>query len=437
MEIVLKENTSLQNPTFIIESSTLPTWNMCSFAGRYYFINPPTSLSNNLWELSGTVDVLASYKAEILQTSAFVMYSSSQYSFKVVDPRMINEAEVVVTKATAELPGTMERPWYFLGVIGNRTKKVSGFMDYYVMDNGEMTALSEVFYDNTVLLDELKQYFTEPMSAIVSCKAGTIKPFTTGSVEIYLGNYATGIDSAYLGSSWNHSEVTLDVPFQYTDFRRLPPFTQLSIFLPYVGMVPISASELLGSEPANVEMPPTQLIVGMTFDFVTGEVVYTLERVDRERIGLYVGQFLYDVPVSQIQQNTGAILGGVLEMTTSALSMGVSGSASGSGVAGVASGFANAMGGALSRTPSMTGGTGGSAMSYYGYKNIELYCYSYRTRNDFTNMREIAGCANMQVTPLAALTGYCQTNGASVAGTMTDVERLQINQMLDGGVYIE
>ena len=76
-------------------------------------------------------------------------------------------------------------------------------------------------------------------------------------------------------------------------------------------------------------------------------------------------------------------------------------------------------------------------MSYYGYKNIELYCYTYRTRNDFVNMREIAGCAHMQVTPLAGLTGYCQTNGASVAGTMTDVERLQINQMLDGGVYIE
>lgn len=433
MEVYLKENTNLINPTFILESGAIPAYSMMSYAGRYYFISSYSSISAMAWEVNCVCDVLASYAAQIKATTAFVLYSSSDYDLNVFDNRILNTAELSVYTATMEIPARVDNVNFFIGVIGNRTKTVSGFVDYYILNASEMTELSDVFYNNADLIEELKQYFTEPMSAIVSCKAGNIVPFSTQRQSLYLGAYDTGISARVLHSSVDSISAVLTVPLSYPDFRKLPPFTQLYLFLPYVGVIPLSPSQLIGSNATPEE--PVQISVRMTKDYVTGEVVYSVKRITGERLGIYVGQFLYDIPVSQIQQNTGAILGGVIDLIDGGSAVALSqGQVGGSGVA---SGIMNILGGALRQTPSMTGGSGGSAMSSDEFKNIELYCFQYGTRNDMENMRAIAGNANMKVRQIEGLTGYCQTSGFSVSGAMTDTERNQINQLMDGGVYIE
>lgn len=58
--------------------------------GRYYFVNDVVSLRNNLWVVSGEVDVLMSYKDKLLEHSAIV-YRTNKYpsnQFKYIDNYM-------------------------------------------------------------------------------------------------------------------------------------------------------------------------------------------------------------------------------------------------------------------------------------------------------------------------------------------------------------
>ena len=70
---VLKSGTSVENPTFILQSVSPFDWNVayCATFGRYYFVNDVTYVEST-YEISCTCDYLASYKDEILSNTAYV-----------------------------------------------------------------------------------------------------------------------------------------------------------------------------------------------------------------------------------------------------------------------------------------------------------------------------------------------------------------------------
>ena len=70
---VLKSGTSVERPTFILQSVSPFDWNVayCETFGRYYFINDVTYVEST-YEISCTCDYLASYKDEILSNTAYV-----------------------------------------------------------------------------------------------------------------------------------------------------------------------------------------------------------------------------------------------------------------------------------------------------------------------------------------------------------------------------
>lgn len=87
---VLKDNTSILNPSIIIlsNSASIPTYNYMyiSDLGRYYFIDDVVSLNNNRWEIRGHVDVLETYKSGILAQSAVIKRQQSKYNLYLNDP---------------------------------------------------------------------------------------------------------------------------------------------------------------------------------------------------------------------------------------------------------------------------------------------------------------------------------------------------------------
>ena len=62
VDCVLKQGTSLINPTLIVNLSSKPTYNYMSFDNRYYWITDIVSTKQDLWEISGRVDVLYTFK---------------------------------------------------------------------------------------------------------------------------------------------------------------------------------------------------------------------------------------------------------------------------------------------------------------------------------------------------------------------------------------
>lgn len=63
----LKQETSVIKPTIIIEANNPSSYNYMYILefGRYYFITDIVCIRNGLWKISGTVDVLMSFKSSI------------------------------------------------------------------------------------------------------------------------------------------------------------------------------------------------------------------------------------------------------------------------------------------------------------------------------------------------------------------------------------
>ena len=92
LNVTLKENVSLYSPSFIL--STEPNqFNYCQLDDKYYYINDYVYVGRNTFIINCTLDVLASYKADILNTKAFVLYSSSNYDKYIPDNRLSQKAQ--------------------------------------------------------------------------------------------------------------------------------------------------------------------------------------------------------------------------------------------------------------------------------------------------------------------------------------------------------
>lgn len=70
----LRDESSVINPSFLIEHSNPSSFNYCYIAefGRYYFIRNITSVRNNIWRITCDVDVLMSFRTYILNLSVTV-----------------------------------------------------------------------------------------------------------------------------------------------------------------------------------------------------------------------------------------------------------------------------------------------------------------------------------------------------------------------------
>lgn len=67
----LREETSILNPSILFELDYPSTYNYCYIPDfhRYYFISNMTSVRTNLWRIDCSVDVLMSFRDEIMQLS--------------------------------------------------------------------------------------------------------------------------------------------------------------------------------------------------------------------------------------------------------------------------------------------------------------------------------------------------------------------------------
>lgn len=85
----LKDDTSVLDPVIIIQTSdNIYTYNYMYISdfGRYYFINDIISLNNNRWMIKAHVDVLETYKANILNNNAVIKRQEKLFNLYLDDP---------------------------------------------------------------------------------------------------------------------------------------------------------------------------------------------------------------------------------------------------------------------------------------------------------------------------------------------------------------
>lgn len=104
-DVVLKENTDVFQPTFILQTDGNKLWKYnyidgTNFSGRQYFITDVRSIGNNRFEVDAKTDVLSTWKSEIRSNSAVVKRQEKLFNLYLDDPEfhVLNYAQIQTIK---------------------------------------------------------------------------------------------------------------------------------------------------------------------------------------------------------------------------------------------------------------------------------------------------------------------------------------------------
>lgn len=98
------------------------------------------------------------------------------------------------------------------------------------------------------LIDTLSKLFNDPMDAVIGLHELYATPSTQGDTTIKAGYLDSGVSSKLVGNRYttiNCGSVVVEEYYQnYLDYS---PYTQVYIYLPFIGIVPVSADDIIGN----------------------------------------------------------------------------------------------------------------------------------------------------------------------------------------------
>lgn len=445
------------HPTIILEYSGMPNWSHFSMEGRYYKITDIRSLRQSIIEVSGDVDVLATWKSNIQATTAFVAYDTSSNT-EIVDKRLsAKTTPSIVVNTSGNFDYIGRGACVAVDVVGQN------YAGTYLMTIGQAAGLlngidtwtginfADIVWDSSLpadeaLVDVLTQIGQNIVDAIKKLIAAGSAPsmlrgarlmgFTTGagfgtSESVYLGDYPTGVTAQLQDAGARTSEiVSVAIPWTFSDWRRNSPYTQVYVYSPYFGLVEIPTSEIIGKG---------QIDCTVSFSPISGDALFMLTAVPSGGgAGVKLGHYACNLssPFLIGTSNVSA-WNQVMAVTSGGMAVGA---ALAAGPVGAALGT-NGIMGMLEHIRPMAqtiGTAGGSALVGIGLPPpLTLIEVTHDTNVSPDSVSAVIGTPTNAVKSLSGLSGYVETRNASVAGGMTDTERKAINAYLDGGIYIE
>lgn len=469
-DCILKEATSLDHPTFILEHSGTFTYNYCKWDNTYYFVDDVISRRNNIWEVSCVMDVLATYKTEILASTQYVAYSSQSGNTWLADTRIPVLKSTIVSKATASMSGLFNtNGFYVLSVIGkngcetlcvNKSTLHALIADIQNWQDNSINAIVNAIpsapsgsssteeaiealagfmsslQEAAVKSDFIGNAFANAPACIRSCiwVPFSLASFSGGSRRIWLGNFETSEAGFELNASPTTGSVTVSIPWHFTDWRR-GYCEDVYLYLPLVGMVGISADSLTHATSITVKYSATGTDGTVCYQVISGN----------EIIGSYGGQCSANYPIGINQQaSAGEVVTSVAQGLSKTVGAAINSSISPVSVAGAVAGVAleGAVAGydvvqtASSTHLSCIGGIGGGAGVGLDL-GITCYTVAHETVIAPADMKDTMGLPTMKPMILSGLSGYCQCANAHVAAPAAAHELDAIDTFLNSGFFIE
>lgn len=419
---LLKDATSIFNLTFTIDSKEIANYNYVRWDNRYYYIDDVVHETNARESVSCSLDVLATYRAQIMNTSAYVAYSTSNYDIYIPDGRFSMDATPSIESSSATIitdapAGSGDGTYILEYATSSATYGPSGAVWLAPASAKEIAqALNSTGYND--FLDQFSKQFNGAYDAVINCR---FIPFDwygrgTGTQKVVLGGYDTGHIGATIDSVISYSR-SINIPWQYSDFRNLPPYTSLLMYLPAYGFIQLNPADYIGRTSIKVEL---------YMDGITGIGTYIIG--DKVRC---TADFSSPVSIGTVRGNaTGLVAAGISAVGTVA-SGGAALPVVGA-VAGVLLSQQRSVG-----NSGVSGGYAGVYASPGNFTDVYLYSICHNTNVEPSNFTAVIGRCLNQVVRLGSLSGYVQTVGASVSASVGSQYLEQINGLLDGGVYLE
>lgn len=280
----LKGPCSFQNPVLelaqAVNLETLNNVRSLTYAyipsfGRYYFVNR--------WTMDGikaiaqlSVDVLASFRTQILATSQYVLRSSSNYDGFIKDTKYPIKAAQPAFNGVMRLnplSPAVNNPTgiYVLGIV-NSVGSITGSVNYYAFTATDcqyfmqqLFTISTQWTDGADIADSLKKAITDPMQYIVSAiwfpwsmQDLVDHQLVTGVQQVQVG-YSTITLNGYAGKFADVIDVEFTNVIEITkpehplstvrgNYMNYEPFSRYYLsFYPFCGLIELDSTVLGGS----------------------------------------------------------------------------------------------------------------------------------------------------------------------------------------------
>ena len=270
-------------------------------------------------------------------------------------------------------------------------------------------------------ITQLQQMFSNPMNAIIGLHLIYATPSTSAEKSIGVGYLNSGVLSKVVSEQY----VTIDcgsvtIPSYYNNVNDWNPYTKISCYLPFIGIVKLNTDDLMSSD-GNF----SQLNITYKVDVLTGACLAML-KVKRGSSDAVLYQYNGSCSV-QLPLTSGNYGGIIASLITTAV--------------GVVSGFTPlAIGGAMSLTHPKAdiqrSGQLGANVGAMGIKKPYLIIERPYSKYAGSYAKHIGYPSNNTI-KLSACSGYTRVKSTDVNNiNTTEEERKMILDLLTSGIYI-
>ena len=446
IDVLLKDSCNIEFPVFLCDVNVaaynyfyIPSWN------RYYFISGALSV-DNMWEVSGTEDYLASYKTEIGAISCNVLYASGSTK-NIVDTRIPVKADVLVGHSYSAIPDITINDTAMGAIILGITGKGS-FGTYLLKNSADLPDLLDgidlYVTDLQTEIDGWKMFFYGG-NAAQNIKGAIALPIVVpaqGTAEdLYLGGYpcehsdGTHIQGYRITNPIMKTTGAISIPWQSTDWKKTAQYSTVSIYFPLIGIISCPATELQAESSITYSYS-----INLTSGDISIEVRAT---ASGKKIATASGNCAMNTPFGNtglnISKATSAVASGIGTAAAAAAAIYTGGLSTagaiaiGSGIAATAGSTISAMGGDASGS----GGLGGGATQGLD-KVVHCWVVQKQLTDTQDHFNPIMGKPFMGVAKPSDFSGFVQTDGFQFKSNRAYLSEIQkINELLDSGIYYE
>lgn len=152
----------------------------------------------------------------------------------------------------------------------------TGLMEVYTPSITQLNLLAQYLWSSNFFTGLIKDLYADPIDVILSLGIVPFNVTAGGTKNIKVGDRDSEVTSAYPASTY----VTLDcgsINIGYTSgsYLDFEPYTKLTLYLPYVGMVRLSMDDFMGKALGVTYKFDITTGDGVSFVTANGKVLYT------------------------------------------------------------------------------------------------------------------------------------------------------------------
>lgn len=354
------------------------------------------------WAQSGATDIADTAVTDVIAIGA-----------TDVIPLVVDIDDVVVTPA--DIPDVIPQPTPPVVIPGGTSS--AGLATIYNPTEAQVNALKGDLWSQNIITTLQSIFLNNPMDAIISLNKVFCTPHTNGTATIKLGYVQTSVtgvktvDDQYTTIDCG----TVNVPEIYGNTTDYEPYTNVSVFLPFIGIQNLSAKDVVGGK--------LQIIYRV--DVTTGTCIaqlFVTKQGAKQMLYSFEGNCAVEIPLSGSNANRAII--GLASIAASTVAPGA-----GLALAGGAMNLVNGVN--LQRS-------GGFQSNAGAMNNKKPYLIINRMLPyEASGYNQIYGYPSNNRVLLSSVTGYTRVKEVHVEGiSCTDYEKNMIEEQLKAGILL-